>query len=63
MVGLDMHREAFGSGSGEGLDVAVRMAEHQVHIEVQLCQRTQVRDDLRTEADVGHEVPVHDIDV
>ena len=30
---FDVHRKAFGSSLGEGLDVAVRMAEHQVHVE------------------------------
>jgi ribulose-phosphate 3-epimerase len=63
MVGLDVDGETFGAGLGERGHVAVGMAEHQVHVEVQLRQRTEVGDDLRAEADVGHEVPVHDVDV
>ncbi len=50
----------------EGLKVAFRLLDHQVHIQHGsgfISQRTQCLHDQRTNGDVGHEMPIHHVDV
>ena len=56
----DMYR---GAGPGERFDVAIGVADHQVHVERHLGDALERRDDRRADGDVRHEVPVHDVDV
>jgi hypothetical protein len=47
----------------EGLEVGVGRRDHQVDVERQRAVAAQRRNDHGAEADVGHEVPVHDVEV
>ena len=48
-------------GVDEAVDVAGRLADHQVRVDGQLRQPADCGDDVRAEGDVGHEMPVHDV--
>jgi hypothetical protein len=47
----------------EGLDEGVDRRDHQVHVEDALGVRAQRRHHVGAKGDVGHEVPVHHVDV
>ena len=51
------------SGGDERLQVAVRLGNHEVHVERQLRDALERRDDQRADGDVRHEVPVHHVHV
>lgn len=52
-----------GPGIGEGVDVEVRIVQHQVHVKEQLGAPAQGGHRLRPEAEIGHEMSVHDVEV
>jgi hypothetical protein len=52
-----------GAGVGEGLEVAVRVLDHQMHVERTPRHALEGPDDRRANRDVGHEVSVHDVHV
>ena len=52
-----------GARFGERGDERVGRGDHQVHVERQRGMRAQGRQNLGTEADVGHELPVHDVEM
>jgi hypothetical protein len=52
-----------GPGSGEVLEVAFRLDDHQVHVERLRGRAAHRLDERRTEGDVRHEPSVHDVDV
>ena len=63
---LDVHGHGVRARPGELGQVALRPLDHQVHVEdraVRRRQGAQGLDHLRADAQVGHEVPVHDVDV
>ena len=62
--GLDVDADEIGAGLGEGLDVFLRLGEHQVRVEEQFrAGATQRRESCWTEGQVGHEMTVHDVAV
>ena len=64
VVGLDVHADQVGAGFGEGLDVPVRLGEHQVGVEEQPATGApQRRQRLGSERQVRDEVSVHQIEV
>jgi hypothetical protein len=62
-TGLGLDQQVVGAGLGEGGEIAIRLDDHQMHVE-RLCRRTAngLQHD-RPDGDVGHEAAVHDIDV
>ena len=60
---LDVHRHHVRAGIDERLDVAIGIADHQVHVERQRGRLAQRLHDRHADGDVGHEVSVHHVDV
>ena len=60
---LDVHRASVRTGLGERLEIATGFCHHQVAVEVERRMAAQRRHHGRTDRDVRHEVPVHDVDV
>src|SRR5882724_4593864 len=60
---LDMATDEVGSRFGNGLDVTVRFVEHQVNIKKERRWRAKRGHGLRTEAQIGDEVPIHDVEM
>ena len=58
-----MHGESLGARLRKRSDKAVRMREHQVDIKMQFREGTESGDDLRAKTNVGHEMPIHDVEV
>ena len=52
-----------GAGAREGLEVALRLDDHQMDVERLGGRLANRRDDQGAEADVGDEAAVHDVDV
>ena len=48
---------------GKSGDKLVRILDHQVAVERQLRRLAQARHHRRSDRDIGHEMPVHDVDV
>lgn len=62
--GLDVDADEIGAGFGEGLGVVAGVAEHEVGVEKEVGEKgAEGGYRLRAEAEVGHEMAVHDIDV
>ena len=60
---LRLDEEMVGAGASEFLEIALRLDDHQMHIERLLRGAPHRLDDDRPEGDVRHEAPVHDIDM
>ena len=60
---FDVDRDHRGAGAREGVDVAVRVGDHQVHIERHVRDALQRSHDRRADGDVRDEVSVHHVDV
>jgi hypothetical protein len=60
---LGMHRDAVAAGIGEGGDVGIDGRNHQVTVEHLVRAVADRLDDGRPEGDVGHEMPVHDVEM
>ena len=58
-----MDGDRVGAGSGEPLDPAGGLDDHEVDVDRQIGSRTNGLDDREADADVGHEDAVHDVDV
>ena len=58
-----MHGDTVGASLDERLEITIRVLDHQVHVERQPGDLADGLDDRRANGDVGHEVPVHDVDV
>jgi hypothetical protein len=63
IVGLDVDTDQIGAGLGERLDVALRFVEHEMRVEEELGSLAKGRDGLGTEAEVGHKMTIHDVQV
>ena len=61
--GLHMHGDDVGAGLGEGLEIGIAGRDHQMHVEQLLGVRPQRLHHVGTDADVGHEMAVHDVDM
>jgi len=62
--GLDMDTDEVGAGFGEGVDVAVRLVEHEVGVEEGLdAVAAEGGDGFGTEGEIRDEMAVHDVDV
>ena len=55
--------DVVGAGLGEGGEVGIGRADHQVHVERQARVRAQRLQHQRAEAEVGDEMAVHDVQV
>ena len=65
-AGFDVDGQDVGPGAGEVAQVALRLLDHQVHIDhgpIALGHRADGLDDERADGDVGHEVAVHHVHV
>ena len=60
---FDVDRQQVGPRLAESLQVAARFGNHQVHVQRQAGRAADGLDHGKTEADVGHEMPVHDVQV
>src|SRR5687768_6338415 len=60
---LLVHRQHGRAGGDEVVDVAVWLLDHQVHVEGPRGHFANRADLDRTDRDVRHEMPVHDVDV
>ena len=60
---LDVNGDAVGAGLGKRLDVGIDRRDHQMHVEGQRAVGSERRDDARADGQVGHEMPVHHIDM
>ncbi len=56
-----MHDDRVRSGLGKRFDVAFGLDNHQVRFQGQAGNRTQRSHHGQAETDVGHEAPIHDI--
>ena len=56
-------QDVVGAGLGEGGEVGIDRADHQVHVERQAGVRAQRLQHQRAEAEVGDEMAVHDVEV
>ena len=52
-----------GPGPGEGLEIGINGSDHQMHVEAFLRHWPDGLDDRHTERDIGHEMPVHHVDM
>ena len=52
-----------GAGLGKGGEIALRLDDHQMHIERLSCVASHRFDDDRPEGDIRHEAAVHDVDM
>ena len=60
---LDMHRDHGSARVGEGLDVAIRLHDHEVNVERKLRHVANRPHDRRSDSDVRDEMAVHHVDV
>jgi hypothetical protein len=58
-----MHRNDVRPGLGECLNILLGFDDHQVYVDHLSRRRTNRFHNRRANRDVGHETPVHDIDV
>ncbi len=56
---LGVDRDDIASRIDKGIDEAIRVFDHEVHVEGQACRLSQGRDDTGTDGDVRHIVAVH----
>ena len=61
--GLRMYGHAVGAGLGKGREVGIGRRDHQVAVEERLGAIADRLDDGRAEGDVGHEMPVHHVEM
>src|SRR5689334_25157600 len=62
-AGFRMHQDMVGPGISERRDERIDRLDHQVHVERQSAMWTEALQDRRTEADVRHEMAVHDVEM
>src|SRR5262249_33206128 len=60
---LDVNGNDVGAGFGKSLEIGIAGRDHQVHVEHFLGVRTQRFHHAGTDRDIGHEVPVHYVDM
>ena len=60
---LGVNGDVVGARLGEGFEIGVAGLDHQVAVERLVGMRPQRRDHRRAEGDVGHEMPVHHVEV
>ena len=60
---LHMHGDDVGAGLGEGFEVGIARRDHQVHVERLLGNRPDRLHHVGADGDIGHEVPVHHVDM
>ena len=61
--GLHMRGQHVGARIGVGLDVGIDRGDHQVHVHEGLHMRAERLDRRGAEGEVGHEMPVHHVDM
>ena len=62
-AGLHMHGDDVGAGLGEGFEIGIARRDHQVHVERLVGVLAQRLHDVRADGDIGHEMPVHHVDM
>ena len=60
---LSVDGDDVGARFGESGDIGIDRRNHQMHVERERRMRPQRGDDARPEGDVGHEMPVHHIEM
>jgi hypothetical protein len=60
---LEMRADIIGPRPRKGLDIGIDRRDHQMHVHHPLDVGAQCRAHRRAECDVGHEMPVHHIDM
>ena len=63
LAGFGVHGNAVAARRGEGFEIGIGGLDHEMAVEHLVRMRPQRRDDRRPEGDVGHEMPVHHIEV
>jgi len=58
-----MNRKDVGAGIDESFDIGIDRGHHQVDVEGLLTMRTQRLHDIWANRDIGHEMPVHDVNM
>ncbi len=58
-----MHGDHVGAGFREGLEIGIAGRDHQMHVERLVGMRPERLHHVRADGDIGHEMPVHDIDM
>ena len=61
--GLPVHDDLKGAGLGVGEGLGVGIVDHQVNVERPCGNPPQRLDHRQAERQIGHEVPIHDVDV
>jgi hypothetical protein len=56
-------RDDVGAGLGKGLEIGIAGRDHQVHVEHLFGVRAQRLHHVGTDGNIGHEVPVHHVDM
>ncbi len=62
-TGFRVHRDVIAAGLGEGLQIGVAGRDHQMRVEDLLAVRTHRLDDIGAKGNVGHEMPVHHVEM
>ena len=62
-TGFHVNREIVRSGLGELGDKGIGVCDHEVDVERQLGDFSERRHDRRTDGQIRHKMPVHDIDM
>jgi hypothetical protein len=62
-AGLNVNCNDVGAGLGEGFEVKIARRDHQMHVERFLGDRADCLHHGRADGDIGHEMPVHDVNV
>ena len=61
--GFGMHGDDIGARLGEGFEIRIARRDHQMHVENLLGVRAERLHHVGADGDVGHEMPVHHVDM
>ena len=62
-AGFGMHGDDLGTGIGESAQIGIGGRNHQMHVKGLRRQRPDGFDNIGAKADIGNEMPVHDIEM
>ena len=62
-AGFRMHRDVIAAGLGEGLKIGIGWRDHEVRVKDLLAVRADRLDDVGAIGNVGHEMPVHHVEM
>jgi hypothetical protein len=58
-----MDRDDIGTGLGKGLQIGLGRGDHQMHIKGHFGVLAQRFDQAGAEGDIGHKMPIHDVEM